>query len=261
MVRYFEATIRGREDLAPDYFLLRLDGCEPLAGARPGQFVMVRGEWGRDPLLPRAFSLLDVTPPGQAAVLIKAVGRATRLLQHAASGARLQVLGPLGTAFPVPDPARTDFLIAGGCGVPPLHWQAMQAVRAGCGERLEFFLGGRSVGDLPLLASLQALGVRLHLTTADGSQGRRGLVTEALRARLEDDVPSGVTLMSCGPNAMLETVAGMAKARGLCCYVSLESQMACGLGACLGCAVPARSRPFAYVCQDGPVFDAREVYP
>jgi dihydroorotate dehydrogenase electron transfer subunit len=258
-MNFFDARVVAREDLAPGYFILRLDGCQALAGAQPGQFVMVRGDWGRDPLLPRAISLLDARPDGTAALLIKAVGRGTGLLGRLAAGARLKVLGPLGTAFPGPAAGRRDLLVAGGCGIPPIYLQASRAAAAGLAASVEVFLGGRTAQDLPCAAEIERLGVRLHLTTDDGSCGVRGLVTSALERRL-DEVGGTPTLMACGPDPMLQAVARIARARALPCHVSLEAGMACGMGACLGCAVPARSRPFVYVCRDGPVFDAAEVY-
>jgi dihydroorotate dehydrogenase electron transfer subunit len=258
-MNFFEARVTARDDLAPGYFVLRLGGCAALAGALPGQFVMVRGDWGRDPLLPRAISLLEVGADGTAAMLVKAVGRGTGLLARLRAGAALKVLGPLGTAFPAPAADRTDLLVAGGCGIPPVYFQAARAAAAGLGHRVEVFLGGRTAQDLPYAAELERLGVRLHLTTDDGSRGCRGLVTTALEARL-DEVGGHPRLMACGPDPMLRAVARVARERGLPCHVSLEAAMACGLGVCLGCAVPARSRPFVYVCTDGPVFDAAEVY-
>ncbi|MBI5482402.1 MAG: dihydroorotate dehydrogenase electron transfer subunit [Deltaproteobacteria bacterium] len=258
-MNFIDAGVVAREDLAPGYFILRLGGCEALAGALPGQFVMVRGDWGRDPLLPRAISLLEARPDGMAAILVKTVGRGTALLSRATAGARLRVLGPLGTAFPAPDAARQDLLIAGGSGVPPVYLQAARAAAAGRADRVEVFLGGRTAQDLPYATGLERLGVSLHLTTDDGSRGQRGLVTAALERRL-DEVGGRPRLMACGPDPMLHAVARIARLRELPCLVSLEAAMACGLGACLGCAVPARSRPFVYVCQDGPVFDAAEVY-
>ena len=83
----------------------------------------------------------------------------------------------------------------------------------------------------------------LFLTTEDGSVGTQGLVTRALEARLERHRGTSVRVMACGPNAMLWAVARLAKAQGVPCFISLEEQMACGIGVCLGCAVPARSRP------------------
>ena len=258
-MNFFDARVVAREDLAPGYFILRLGGCQALAGALPGQFIMVRGDWGRDPLLPRAISLLDARADGTAAILVRAVGRGTGLLARVAAGARLKVLGPLGTAFPVPEAGRLDLLVAGGCGIPPIYLQASRAVAAGLADRVDVFLGGRTAQDLPYAAAIERLGVRLHLTTDDGSRGLKGLVTTALERRL-DEVGGRPTLMACGPDPMLHAVARLARVRDLPCHVSLEAAMACGLGACLGCAVPARSRPFLYVCKDGPVFDAAEVY-
>ncbi len=258
-MNFFEARVTAREDLAPGYFVLRLGGCAALAGAQPGQFVMMRGDWGRDPLLPRAISLLEVSADGSAAVLVKSVGRGTGLLSRLEAGATLKLLGPLGNAFPAPAADRHDLLVAGGCGVPPIYFQAARAAAAGLGARVEVFLGGRTAQDLPYAAEIERLGVRLHLTTDDGSRGRRGFVTGAVEARL-DELPGRATLLACGPDPMLQAVARLGRQRGLPCRVSLEAAMACGLGVCLGCAVPARSRPFVYVCTDGPVFDAEEVY-
>src|SRR5437660_731156 len=123
-MRYFEAPIVENRSLEGGYFVLRLGGCESLSASRPGQFVMIRGDWGRDPLLPRAFSLLSVGPGDQAEILAKTVGPGTALLERATPGALLSVLGPLGTSFPAPSPETTDLLVAGGVGLPPLFMQA-----------------------------------------------------------------------------------------------------------------------------------------
>jgi dihydroorotate dehydrogenase electron transfer subunit len=103
------------------------------------------------------------------------------------------------------------------------------------------------------------MGLSLHLTTEDGSVGTKGLVTRALEARLDSHRGKRVRVMGCGPNAMLWAVARLAREREIPCFISLEEQMACGIGVCLGCAIPARSRPYRYVCSNGPVFDAADV--
>ena len=224
---------------------------------------MVRGDWERDPLLPRAFSLLSVSADGTAEVLAKTVGRGTALLERARQGARLSVLGPLGTSFPSPSPEYVDLLVAGGVGLPPMFMQGAWASRSGLVSRSEMLYGGRGSPDLVLLAEMKALGLDLHLTTEDGSAGRKGLVTAALEARLDHHLGTplrtSVRIMGCGPNPMLWAIARLARDRGLPCFISLEEQMACGIGVCLGCAIPARSRPFRYVCSNGPVFDAADV--
>lgn len=258
-MRYFEARVAENQNLGGGYFRLTLDGCEALAGSRPGQFVMVRGDWERDPLLPRAFSLLSVGPGGQAAILAKTVGRGTALLERAAVGERISVLGPLGTHFPTPSPDFIDVLVGGGVGIPPVYMQGAFAATLGFAGRSEILYGGRATPDLVLLDEMRAFGVGLFLTTEDGTTGRHGRVTAELEARLEAHAGKPVRIMACGPNPMLWAVGRIARARGVPCFISVEEQMACGIGVCLGCAVPARSRPFRYVCKDGPVFDAADI--
>src|SRR5438067_13017612 len=114
-------TVAENRSLGRGNFVLRLGGCKGLQGAQPGQFVMLRGEWGRDPLLPRAFSILRMAGD-ECEILVKAMGRGTRLLEQLEPGARLSVLGPLGHPFPAPQPGRTDLLVAGGVGLAPLLW-------------------------------------------------------------------------------------------------------------------------------------------
>jgi dihydroorotate dehydrogenase electron transfer subunit len=258
-MRYFEARVAENQSLGGGYFRLSLAGCHALAGSHPGQFVMLRGDWERDPLLPRAFSLLSVGSDGAAAILAKTVGRGTALLERAAIGARISVLGPLGTHFPVPSPDFTDLLVGGGVGIPPVYMQAFVAAARGVASSSEILYGGRAAHDLVLLDEMRAFGVGLFLTTEDGSTGRPGRVTAELEARLAAHAGKPVRIMACGPNAMLWAVGRIARERGIPCFISVEEQMACGIGVCLGCAVPARSRPFRYVCKDGPVFDAEDV--
>jgi dihydroorotate dehydrogenase electron transfer subunit len=253
---FFQARVVENRPLGPGGFLLRLSGCGNLSQARPGQFVMLRGEWGRDPLLPRAFSILRTLPDGECELLIKAMGRGTRLLERAEPGARLDVLGPLGRPFPEPSPERKDVLVAGGVGLAPLLWHAEVAHARGIPTVMCY--GARSAADLVLLERIPG---ELHLATEDGSRGVAGRVTRAL----ETAAATGVTVLTCGPNPMMRAVAEVSRARGLACYVSVEGEMACGIGACLGCAIPTvgatneDGRPFHYACVDGPVFDATKV--
>src|ERR1051325_2820189 len=169
-MRYFEAKILENRALGGSYFVLRLGDCQSLAEARPGQFVMLRGDWERDPLLPRAFSLLSVGRDGTAEVLAKTVGRGTALLERAAVGASIFVLGPLGTSFPPPSPEFVDLLVAGGVGLPPMYMQAAWAAATGVVAHSEMLYGGRGTPDLVLLPEMQRMGVALHLTTEDGSK-------------------------------------------------------------------------------------------
>jgi dihydroorotate dehydrogenase electron transfer subunit len=256
----FVSRVVENRPLGRGGFVLRLDGQGELAQAQPGQFVMVRGDWGRDPLLPRAFSILRTLPDGGCELLVKAVGRGTRLLELAEPGARLSLLGPLGRRFPAPEAGRTDLLVAGGVGLAPLLWHAEVARLTG--SEVELFYGARSAADLVLLDQIERAGCVLHLATEDGSRGLAGLVTAALAARLAiGGLGPRPTVLTCGPNPMMRAVVELARAHHLPCLVSVEGEMACGIGACLGCAVPCSdgSRPFVYACVDGPVFDADRI--
>jgi dihydroorotate dehydrogenase electron transfer subunit len=262
-MRYFDARVIENRSLGGGYFVLRLGGCEPLVGSRPGQFVMLRGDWGRDPLLPRPLSLLAVTQEGRADLLAKVVGKGTALMERSPSGSRISVLGPLGNSFPVPSADVTDLLVAGGVGLPPLFMQAEASARVGLASSCEMLYGGRTSRDLVLLGEMRSLGIALRLATEDGSLGRRGRVTDELEARLEHWLGVAASrrlrIMACGPRAMLWAVGRIAQSCNIECYLSLEEQMACGIGVCLGCAVAAQEKPYLYVCKDGPVFPAAEV--
>ncbi len=257
-----QARVVENRPLARGNFVLRLalpDDGAALAGAVPGQFVMLRGEWGRDPLLPRAFSILRLSDGG-CEILVKAIGRGTRLLELARAGAPMTVLGPLGQPFA--DAGTGDWLVAGGVGLAPLLWFAEKYPRAS--HRLVY--GARTAEDLVLLDDIRAAGCGVSLTTEDGSApagwtAQKGRVTAALAELLPAGSAKGARILTCGPNAMMRAVVELARAHDVPCLVSVEGEMACGIGACLGCALPLTdgTRPFAYACVDGPVFDASKV--
>lgn len=261
-VRRIRATLDQNIELAPKTFVLRLSGCEHLAGTLPGQFVMLQGEdWPTDPLLPRAFSLLALLPHGRADILIKTTGKASAIFERAKPGTRFQVLGPLGGTFPEPSADRVDWLIAGGVGLAPLMMHAARAAALGVARQQTMFYGGRAAHDLVLTDDVVGHGAELVLATEDGSRGYRGYVTGAVDAALDAraaDAPVP-TLMACGPEPMLEAVAQLAHRRQLPAYLSLEGEMACGIGACLVCAVPCNSTRFRYTCVEGPVFDLADL--
>lgn len=264
----FEARVEANRRLGGGYFLLGLAAAGPtaVAHARPGQFVMLRGAWGRELLNPRAFSVLDVPDPARFTILAKAYGEGTRRLKQAAAGDPITVTGPLGAAFPAPIPGVRDLLVAGGVGLPPLHFYARQHARQAQGTgrsgQVEMFYGGRDRDDLVLLGDLEAWGIPAHLATEDGSAGARGYVTTALVPRLDAAARAGepVRVLACGPTPMLKAVRKLVLEREVQAWLCLEENMACGFGVCLGCAVPVYGpKPYRYCCSDGPVFDAREV--
>jgi len=231
-------------------------------GFEPGQFVMLSpgpqaAATRSDPLLPRPMAVYrERRANGEAEIeiLFKRHGRGTALLAECAPGARVGLVGPLGCGF-APPSGKTALLVAGGTGIASVYELAARLLRDGV--RAAVLLGARGAGDLMGAADFAALGLRLEIATEDGSQGRRGLVTELLEAELARDATAHV--YACGPTAMMRRCAELAAARGATCSVSLENPMACGFGVCLGCAAPLSGGGFALVCRDGPVFDARAV--
>jgi dihydroorotate dehydrogenase electron transfer subunit len=249
---YLEARISKMEYPASGHALLSFVAKRPVRG-EPGQFVMVRGEWGSHPMLPRAFSLVETGEEG--AILIRVIGEGTRLLYDMKPGDPLWVLGPLGRGFDFKDKTLRPVLVAGGVGVAPLLFLAERL--ASEKQRPVFIYGARTYGDLALRERLSSVS-DLVVTTEDGSSGEKGLATDALKRCLEDGTPSQI--FACGPQAMLEAVAGAAGKARVRCEVALESPMACGTGVCKGCAIETAEGDYRYVCSDGPVFDAVEIY-
>jgi dihydroorotate dehydrogenase electron transfer subunit len=196
-----------------------------------------------DPLLPRPMAVFR-SDGERVEFRLKVVGRGTALLAELSPGTALGVVGPLGNGFPEL-PGRA-VLVGGGTGIASLYELAEK--RPGC----RVLLGGRTQGDVLGLPDFERLDVDLHVATDDGSAGQRGLVTDLL------EPGEGDVIYACGPLAMMDRAWRVASKAGARCFVSLETQMACGFGICLGCVVGARGH-FRYVCTDGPVFDAAEL--
>ncbi len=248
---YHASKVVRVEHPGPGYALIRFQEERPIQG-RPGQFVMVRGDWGHDPILPRAFSLVETGEHG--AILVRVVGRGTQRLAEMQAGDPISVLGPRGHGFSLPDGNTRPILVAGGVGVAPLVFLAEQLTARS--KRPVFIYGARTSDDLPLRSRIAAA-ADLVVTTEDGSLGEKGVATTPLERILAESEQSRV--FSCGPEGMLRAVALASDEADTPCEVALEAPMACGMGTCKGCAVPTIRGDFKYVCSDGPVFDAMEI--
>lgn len=223
----------------------------------PGQFVRLTFSENADPLLPRPYGVAGFhrdRAGGHIELYCGVVGKGTRLLAAMKPGREIPCLGPLGRGFTV-EPTRNAVLVAGGRGVAPLL-MLYAALKAGR-PRLPFVYGFRT-GALGHGVERIAPEDR-YLATDDGSVGFHGTALDRL-ASLPPDLLRGAVICACGPEALLQGTARLALARGVSCQVSMETFMACGIGLCRGCAVPAAGRDgYLMCCSDGPVFDAREV--
>jgi len=257
MTQYQEkATVIRRERLSADNVRLTFNCPAIAAAACPGQFVMIRAGAGNDPLLRRPFSIHQTDDEGRLQVYFKIVGRGTEMLAAVGEGAEVSILGPLGRGFRVAESPAC--LVGGGLGIAPLLFLARKLSQLEREHtRDTIILGGRSRGEVePLVKDFEEFGMTVVTTTDDGSYGRRGFVTAALSALA---LPSPCTVYSCGPEPMMAGMSVLCRARGYSCQVSIESVMACGMGACLGCSRPTRNGGYVHVCVDGPVFDAEEM--
>ncbi len=260
MIKQTMATVITHDVMGEGYRRMTLSCPVDLTAARPGQFVML-GTPGNQ-LLRRPFSIHRLTAGSEGrteiAILYKIVGAGTEALSHLTAGARVDFLGPLGQGFRVRDAHRRIFIAAGGIGVAPMLYLVEHLAQTGDLKACEIFLGGRSRADLLCIEDFDRLGVKVHRTTDDGSDGAQCFLTHPLETEALIKPPD--VIYACGPLDMLSCVAGIAERLEVHCQVSIESVMACGLGACLGCAVSGRSHDgYLHVCKDGPVFDAEQL--
>ncbi len=242
------------------YFKVRLLAPEIAETAVAGQFVNVRVTSTFDPLLRRPFSIARRdADDGWIELVVKVVGKGTQLLGEARPGALLDVLGPLGRGFDLSS-LEGAIVLGGGIGVAPLIFlsQELQAL----GVESLFIQGFRDKDDVCCLDDLKASSGEFILTTDDGSAGREGLVTSHLEKILENrPKKKRHTLFACGPDGMLRKAAQIADRFGMDWQFSFETRMACGMGACVGCAIPTfDGEHYRLVCQDGPVFKKHEVF-
>lgn len=241
------------------YYRLLLRAPAAAREARPGQFVMLRVSGSMDPLLARPFGISGVLSKNTIELVYRIAGRGTRMLSHEQKGVALEMLGPLGNGFPLPDKGSLPVFVAGGSGFPPLHFLAVRA-----GARARLFIGARDRECLPpssILKSFRSHVLRYQVATEDGSLGKKGMISDILREHLSGvaDRVGKVVIYACGPRPMLAEVGRMAMERSIRCYVSMEERMACGLGACMGCSVAVRAGGYKRVCREGPVFEAGEI--
>lgn len=247
-----KATIRQNRELVPRYFAMTLSGMGDTFRGEPGQFLMVRGDWGTDPLLGRPLSICRYRPAGgQVRIIYRIAGKGTGRLSEMKAGQTVSITGPLGRPFPRPDGDRRVILAAGGIGAPPLI-----ALAESMEPRPLLIVGGKTRDDVAFIDDeVRELGIETVRVTEDGSYGERGTVVSAAAGR----VKKGDLVYACGPNGMLSEIARLSGETGFEAYVSFEERMACGIGVCLGCAVRHRDGRYVHVCTDGPVFKASDI--
>lgn len=224
------------------------------SAARPGQFVHVLCGDDSGRVLRRPYSIFSARE-GRVSILLREVGPGSRWLAERVPGDRLDVMGPLGRGFTT---AGTDrpALVAGGTGIAPLHFLASSLTGEGRSPRLIWGMeGGDDFGPLP---GELAGEVELQACSMDGFRGEQGTALDSFFSGGPEEYDA---VFACGPVVMLKRLEEALRSAGTPLEVCLEERMACGVGACQGCAVPVRDVPGGYrmACRDGPSFPAHSI--
>jgi len=250
------------------YFLLGIY-CPPIANQiKPGQFVMLKASDDRSPLLRRPFSVYQSYPDnypekkkrGCLLILYKEVGKGTRKMTALKKGQKVNLIGPLGNGFtlpPLPSSA-SIILIGGGVGIVSLYPLA-EALRE---RKLFVFIGGKTREDILCVEDFKKLNLAIFIATEDGSLGVKGTVVDLFLTQSKKFKRNNRSyLYTCGPVAMVKTLAKSCNLKNFFCQASLETRMGCGFGACWGCVVKTNhpQTPYQRVCEEGPVFRLEDI--
>jgi dihydroorotate dehydrogenase electron transfer subunit len=240
------------ERLTEDIVRLVLE--DPLIArrAQPGHFLAVRAGETEAPLLRRPFSLAGSDGQSEVAIIFRVIGIGTKLLAARRAGETVDVIGPLGHPFDI-QIDKPAALVAGGLGIPPIAYLArvLKARRV----PVTLFYGVRTKSELGAMDDVREHVDDLHISTDDGSAGHHGFIADLVTRELH----AGARVYACGPRPLLDFLIRLARERNLDMQLSFEQQMACGVGACMGCSI-ATARGYQRVCTEGPVFPAESFF-
>lgn len=257
MSKLLNEKIVDMQSLAAGIFKMTIHSDYIANHAVPGQFVNVKCGDGLNALLRRPISICNVNrEEGTLDIVFQIKGVGTELLSQKLPGSEVDLIGPLGNPFLLPEDSRSIAVVGGGIGVFPLLFllKESKAVQKAA------FLGYRSKEWVVLEEDFRKASGILSISTDDGSYGKKGLVTDPLEEYLKTQAPD--ILYTCGPTPMIKKVMSLSQAYGIRCQVSLEQRMGCGIGACLVCACKTKhgdAWEYSHVCKDGPVFWAEDV--
>lgn len=253
--RVIEAAARvlDRREIVEGIYTLTLGASEIARRAAPGQFVNIRCGEGCLPLLRRPFSISRIEGDS-IELMFNVIGHGTRMLASKRSGDSLDVLGPLGAPFGVKGAYKSAILVGGGLGVAPFPF--LTDVLLGEKKEIVTLIGART-GRQVTERFLQ----NVHVATDDGSSGIHGTVVDLLKVFLGSHTIENPKIFGCGPTPMLKALAAFASSSSIECELSLEGDMACGMGICQGCPVEKSSgeKKYALVCTEGPTFNSKDI--
>lgn len=253
-VHLTQAPVRSNREIARKIYELQLEAPQIAGRFRPGQFINIQTNPDGAPLWRRPFSIARTD--GQIITIIyKALGLGTHQMAAWHPGDAADIIGPLGNSFMTDlDPGVQPLLIGGGLGFAPLI--ILRDVFVQQGFRPTLFMGAMTAEEHYYTEDEAA---ELFLTSDDGTLGTQGLVIDALKEYLDGkaDRQSQFYAYSCGPEPMMAHVTRICRSLKIPVELSIEREMACGIGLCQGCVIEQKPphKKYALVCKDGPVFD------
>lgn len=236
-------TIISNKNIADKVFEMKLCG-DTTGITKPGQFVNIKLDGF---FLRRPISVCD-SEEGVLTIIYKVVGEGTEALSRMNAGEKLDLLVGLGNGYDMAKSGNKPLLIGGGVGVPPMYKLCKELLAEG--KEVSVILGFNTKSEVFYKDEFEKIGAKVFVTTADGTLGTKGFVTDAFP--LVDDYSYFFT---CGPLPMLKAVYAATKTSG---QFSFEERMGCGFGACMGCSCKTKYGN-KRICKDGPVLEKEEI--
>ncbi|HPH55501.1 MAG TPA: dihydroorotate dehydrogenase electron transfer subunit [Smithella sp.] len=260
--------IIANEEIQEDCFLMKVRTHSSFENPLPGQFVMVRIAGLNDPFLSRPISIYSFTRETNYCtieLLYRVVGKGTQVMAGLIEGSYLEINGPLGNGFETENVKENIVLISGGIGIAPLSMlmESLRRTARRSSAAIMMYTGFQNKTAVVGLDKMRGACRDVSVCTDDGTLGSKGFVTQIFEKDMKNFTPENTSIYVCGPREMLKALAKILNKSKFDCQVSLEERMACGTGACMGCAVAVKDKEgaFAYkrVCADGPVFNLSDI--
>ena len=266
------SKVISNRNIKDNYFEIIVEAPEIAKSAQPGQFVNIKVSDGIEPLLRRPLSIHRIgkwqIANGKSQygikILYEVIGKGTEILSKKKESEYLDVIGPLGNGFRITNhESRTTILVAGGMGTAPLVFLAEKLAK---GKTL-VLIGVKTKDHILCEKEFRELGCEVKIATDDGSRGFKGYVSELLKKELSAIGYRLSAIYACGPTPLLKEISRISQEHNIPAQLSLESHMACGIGACMGCVIRTKDEgrktkdAFQYkrVCKEGPVFEANQI--
>ena len=255
------AKVLNQTEIIKNYFILKIYAPEIVKKAIPGQFVMLSAWEQRDPLLRRPFTFNRFfSTEGSFEILYKKIGKGTEIMSHLKTGDQLSLLGPLGNGIKFPKNIKRIAIVCRGIGVAPMLAIIDKAKEKGID--IYAYLSATTKDLLLRKEEIKEKAKLIYITTDDASLGAGGKVTDFLAQTLINTKMDVV--YTCGSKRLKNHIESLKEIYGFKAWVILEEHMACGIGACKGCAIKAKKvncqkDSYLLVCKDGPVFPIDKV--